>query len=87
MQGNVKTSPFLLVTIAKYIVEHCPSDSEFEALTFAEDKFSLSRIDVRWILYFMMHYNLVIQRQTGNLAPSPEKSKHIRKSMPTTWEH
>ena len=78
---NVKTSPSQLVTTAKYIVEHCPSDSELKALKLAEDKFCLSRINVRWIQYFMTHHNLVIRRQTGNLARSAEKSKHIRKSI------
>ena len=62
-------------------MKHCPSDSERKALTLAEDKFSRLRINVRWIQYFMMNHNLVIRRQSDNLAPSPEKSKHIRNGI------
>lgn len=79
--ASVKTSPEVLRHIAISLIQRVEAESLL-APTFRVDGVKIAaKVTTRWIQEFMESHNLVIRRQTGKLAVSPQKQIYIEKSI------
>lgn len=79
--ASVKLSPAVLRHIAISIIHRAPPCSLFARGVVIDGVPITSKISPRWIQNFMHCHNLVVRRQTGKLAVSPEKQLFIERSI------
>ena len=78
---NVKLSPSFLACAVKYLIHNAESDTLFASSNLIDGKPVVSKITIRWVQTFMDVQGLVIRRQAGSLAVSPEKKLFIEKTV------
>lgn len=78
---DVKLSSSVLVCAAKSLIDNADSESLFGPTVLVRGKPIKEKITVRWIQTFMEANFLVIRRQAGNLAVSPEKKIYIEHTV------
>lgn len=79
--ASVKLSPAVLRCVAKSLISGAPLGSPFHKDVNVDGKLLEDKVTIRWVQTFMSSHNIVVRRQAGKLATSPEKQTFIEKSV------